>query len=319
MVFGKYGERTFSHQPMPMNDIICFDLGGSSLKYGYGNSTDGLLFYDAIFHKEKSLTALEELFARVIGEIKEKANAGSPLVTTDSKFSALCIASPGIVNSHGRVMGSVPNIPYIEGVNLKDILYPLCQLPVYVENDANMMTLAESYETDSDVVVGITIGSGIGTGLVVNHQIFHGEDSRAMEAGHMIVSPGGRRCFCGKKGCWEAYCSSDSMRRIVFEHFPDTDGLSILKILNHESPAVQKVIRQLLDVFAIALSNLIMILNPGTIVIGGGVIEIESFPFDYLCHQTYENLTSEFKDCIIKKAVHGNKAGCFGGCYLPIS
>jgi len=302
-----------------MSDIICLDLGGSSLKYGYGNSQEGLLYYNAVFHKEKSLTALEELFARVIQEI-----VGSSLAATDTKtprdFSALCIATPGIVNpQYGRVMGSVPNIPYIEGVNLKDLLFPLCQLPVYVENDANMMTLAESYQCTTESVVGITIGSGIGTGLVINHQIFHGEDARAMEAGHIIVSPGGRRCFCGKKGCFEAYCSSDSMKRIVGEHFPDTQGMSILKILNHESPAVQKVIRQILDIFAIALSNLIMILNPGTIVIGGGVIEIESFPFDYLCHQTYENLTSEFKECLIKKAVFGNKAGCVGGCYLPIS
>jgi len=286
-----------------MSDIICFDLGGSSLKYGYGNAEQGLIYYDAIIHKEKTLKGLETLFSNVLIRLKE----------TGREFTALSIATPGILNPiSGRIMGSVPNLPYLQGINLKELLFDLCQLPIYIENDANLMTLGESYACDSEVVLGITIGSGIGTGLVVKHKVYSGEHFRAMEAGHMILVPNGRQCLCGKRGCFEAYCSSDSMRRIIYQQFPDTDGLNILKILSHESPAVIKAIEKVLDLFALALSNLIMITNPGTIVIGGGVIEIEQFNFDYLKEKTYTFLTSEFKECVIKKAIYGNKAGCMG-------
>jgi len=292
-----------------MTDIICFDLGGSSLKYGYGNAKQGLLHYDAVIHKEKTLKGLETLFANVLARLNE----------TGRTFTALSIATPGILNPHtGRIMGSTPNLPYLQGVNLKEMLFDLSQLPIYIENDANLMTLAESYACTTDTVLGITIGSGIGTGLVVKHKIFSGEYFRAMEAGHMVIVPNGRQCLCGKRGCFEAYCSSDSMRRIIYQQFPDMDGLNILKILSSDSPAVIKAIEKVLDLFALALSNLVMITDPGTIVIGGGVIEIEQFNFDYLKKKTLSFLTSEFKECEIKKAVYGNKAGCMGALALGI-
>jgi len=286
-----------------MNNIIAFDLGGTSLKYGFGCIKDGLQYFNKKSHNEMSLNGLKNLFSEVIEELQK----------SKGEYTALAIASPGVINSgNGVVIGSTPNLPYLRDVSLKEILTEISGLPVYVENDANLMTLAESQECDTKSVLGITIGTGIGTGFVIEKEIFNGENFRSMEAGHMIVVPNGRKCLCGKKGCFEAYCSSESMKRIISEKFPDTKGHNIFKLLNNDDKKIKKEILKCLDIFAVAVSNMIMILNPGTVVIGGGVIEIEAFDFDYLSKKVFSLLTSEFKGCIMKKALYGNRAGVMG-------
>ena len=285
------------------SQIVGFDLGGTSLKYGFGNTTDGLLFFDKKSHTENSLEGLKNLFSQVFREIKSK----------DYTYKALAIASPGVIDSvNGVVIGSTPNLPYLKDISLKNILSEISGLPVFVENDANLMTLAESQECDTNSVVGITIGTGIGSGFVFDKKIFNGEYFRGMEAGHMIIVPNGRQCLCSKKGCFEAYCSSESIKRIINELFPLTKGQNIFNILNNHEPLIKQEINKILDIFAVGVSNLIMILNPGTVVLGGGVIEIEAFDFEYLSGKIINLLTPEFQNCIIKKAVHGNKAGVVG-------
>ena len=283
--------------------IIAFDLGGTSLKYGFGNKNDGLMYFNIKFHEEKSLNGLIALFRSVIIDLRKRHHT----------FTSLCIASPGIIDcDNGTILGSVPNLPFLKGLNLKEILEEISGLPVFIENDANLMTYAEAYNYKTDTVLGITIGTGIGTGFVNNNVIFNGENWMAMEAGHMIVVPDGRQCLCGKRGCLEAYCSAESMRKIVNELVPETIGLNIGKILSFNNELVREKIYQTLNIFAVGLSNLIMILNPGTLVIGGGVIEIECYDFDYLKKQIYQNLLIENRGFEIKKALYGNKAGVIG-------
>jgi glucokinase len=283
---------------------VGLDLGGTALKYGFGNRQEGLVYFNRIVHEDKSLDGIIRQFEYAFADMFKRCDS----------FKGVCLATPGIVDSErGVVIGSTPNLPCIKSVNLKEILYKFSTFPIFIENDANIMTLAESYECNSDSVLGITIGTGIGTGFVQNKTIFRGEKFTAMEAGHTIIVPNGRQCKCGKKGCFEAYCSADSMKSIIHENFPETRDMSLNEILcSSETPYMVS----LLDLFAIALSNLVMTLNPGTIVIGGGVIEIEHFDFDYLKKKVYENLSPEFRNFDIIKAKHGNKAGVIGGIFL---
>jgi glucokinase len=283
--------------------VIAFDLGGTSLKYGYGNKKEGLVFFDTIHHDDKSLEGLKRLFVSVIDTLLE----------TKNDIVALCLASPGAINSDGMILGSTPNIPFLSNVNLKDLLYEIIKVPIFIENDANIMAFAEYSNHYSKSILGITIGTGIGSGFIFEDKIFRGESFMAMEAGHTIIVPGGRECLCGKRGCFEAYCSAESIKRIICEQFPDLTNMSIGDILSHRCIDIKKIIYEILDYFALALSNLIMILNPGAVVIGGGVTEIEAFDFEHLKKKVYSYLTSEFRNCEIKKAVYGNKAGVVGG------
>ncbi|MCL1827227.1 MAG: ROK family protein, partial [Candidatus Cloacimonetes bacterium] len=254
---------------------IGFDLGGSSLKYGYGNKDEGLLYFEKIYHREKSLNNLIDVFRQAFADL-ERLNI---------PFVALGLASPGIIDVQmGNVLGSTPNLPYLKGVNLKRILHDITSLPIYVDNDANLMAFAEADYWDSNSLVGITIGSGIGTGFVYGKEVFRGNDFKAMEAGHIIVVPNGRQCLCGKQGCLEAYCSVDSIRRILSEQ--GVNIVEIVDIINNPSEQVQKAIMGIIKILAIGLANLVMVLNPKTIAIGGGLIEIDSFDFEYLKNET---------------------------------
>ena len=288
---------------------IGFDLGGTSLKYGFGSRGEGLLYFNSINHTDKSLNGLVKLFESAIGDIKGKCN----------DFERLCVAAPGVIDAeNGIILSSSPNLPFLDGVNLKGILEGIITktlnltLPAYIDNDANLMTLAEAHLCDSKSVLGITVGTGIGSGFVINNRIFHGENWLGMEAGHAIVVPNGRQCLCGKKGCLEAYASAESMKRIVCEQFPDFREKSISEILNDDLPEVKLIIRDVLDVFAVALANIVMVLNPGTLVIGGGVIEIEGYDFEHLMNGIYSGLQPDFRNFIIKKAEYGNRAGVMG-------
>ena len=298
---------------------IGFDLGGSSLKYGYGNKEKGLLFSDKIYHQTYSsngvpaVESIESRGADLPSLITTFRTAFTHLSKQHKHFKALGLASPGVIDTaNGIVLGSTPNLPYIKNVNLKDILHDITHLPIFIENDANLMTFAEAMHWESDSTLGITLGSGIGTGFVHQNSIFSGTKYLAMEAGHTIVMPNGRTCLCGKKGCLEAYSSADSIVRIISEIFPYKNKLNIEEIIRSDNPAIKKVLNEILELLAISLSNLVMVLNPDTVVIGGGVIEIDGFDFEYLKSNILNHLTSEFRDINIQKAYYKNTSGVMG-------
>ena len=296
---------------------VGFDLGGTSLKYGYGNSHSGLLYFNTIDHKEKSLDGLIDTFRKAYADLKNNK---------PDCFKSLGLATPGIVDSkRNLVLGSTPNLPFLKNINLVEILYNITSLPIFIENDANLMTLAEAQDCDTNSALGITIGTGLGTGFVINNDcshdsgqhrhsktIYKGENDMAMESGHMIIFPQGRPCLCGKNGCLEAYTSAESIKKIIYERFPEHTGLSIKEILDHKSLRVKSAICELIDILALGVANISMILNPGTIFIGGGVAEIESFDFGYLKNKIYIYLSEDYKYTKIKRALYGNRAGVLG-------
>ena len=288
-----------------------FDLGGSSLKYGYGNIEEGLKFFKTKNHEEKTLEALKQILKDAYDDITNS------VIDSEIKIEGLGMATPGIVNNDTVVvLGSTPNLPFLKGLNLKELLEEITNVPVAVENDANLMTLAESINVQEENILGITIGSGIGTGFVHKKRIFKGEHYKAMEAGHMIIKPNGRLCLCGKKGCVEAYSSADSMKKIIGDQFPEFKKLPINEILKLTDFRIKLILRELQDVLAHAIANLIVVLDPGIVFIGGGIIETESYDFKYLKNQINAFLSNDYKNFTVKKAVLGNRAGVMGGVML---
>ena len=288
-----------------------FDLGGTSLKYGYGNNKEGLLFFNSKQHEEKTIEDLKKSLKASFDEMLKKANEDG------YSIKAIGMGTPGIIDSEqGLVIGSTPNLKYLKGINLKDIFSEITDLPVVLENDANLMTYSEASLSTEKCVLGITLGSGIGTGFVDNFLIFKGEQNMALQAGHMIVKPTGRLCLCGKKGCLEAYCSAESIKKMVSDQLPEFKTLSLNDIFKHNDFRVKLIIRELLDILSFGISNLIVILNPGAVVIGGGVAECDAFDFKYVKNQINLYLSREYKNVIIRKAKNGNKAGVIGAIML---
>ena len=286
-----------------MEYTLAFDLGGTSLKYGYGNREKGLLFFDYVKHQATTLSCLLQLFTSIINDMKKQ----------HIPFTRICIAAPGTIDAEkGIIIGTPPNLSFLKNVNLKEFIDDIARSPAYIDNDANMMTYAEFQLCLTSSVLGITVGTGIGSGFVQDKKVLHGEKWMALEIGHTIAVPNGRQCLCGKKGCLEAYASAESIKRIIYDKYTEYRTLNIYEILNLSNPSVKKEIFEILDLFALTIANTVMTLNPGTVVLGGGVMEIESYDFDYLKSKVYDNLMPEYRDFYMKKAEYGNKAGVIG-------
>jgi glucokinase len=176
---------------------------------------------------------------------------------------------------------------------LRDALASRIALPLLIENDANAAGWAEyryGAAKGQSVIVCVTLGTGIGGGLVIGGEVFRGAFGIACEYGHMTLVPGGRRCACGNTGCWEMYASGRALARDAREVANESpvaaarllelggsvDGLSgpvVTAAAAEGDPAAQSIYASMGRWFGLGLANLAAVLDPAMFVIGGGVSE----------------------------------------------
>lgn len=296
------------------NVFAAFDLGGSFLKYGMGNSSSLIQYDSRLSVKSSEPEYIYSLFTKAFEDLKEH-------LAKDELIAGACIGSPGTANSKtGKVEGINPNLPCWTGANPIKALQPVWNIPIHLDNDANLMTYGEyAAYPKAHSLLGITIGTGIGSGYVSRQGIFHGSSYSALEVGHTIVVQDGELCNCGKKGCAEAYASANSILKSVSCSDPSFYGKSIKEILDlaKTNENVKLQIEHSFSLLAIAIANAITILNPAVLIIGGGVADIDSFPFPFLEKKILHYLMNDHKqNLIISKAKYGNKAAILGGIIL---
>jgi glucokinase len=216
---------------------------------------------------------------------KEALDAGWPAPRAAGVGSAGDI-DPGT----GRVRFATTAIPGWTGLPLRERIAAALSLPTFVDNDGNVMALGETLHgagRGSRHVIGLTVGTGIGGGLILNGRIYHGADGIAGAVGHIIVEcreP--RPCACGGSGCLEAYASGpaiagDFLRRLGADEpaqlglAPERLGVRELAGLARQGhPAAQAAIRQGAAYLGAGIASLLNLLNPQVVVIGGGVAQI---------------------------------------------
>jgi fructokinase len=200
---------------------------------------------------------------------------------------------------------------------LKNDLENILDQEILMENDANCFALAESLlgsAKDHEVVFGVIMGTGVGGGIVINGTIHKGRSNIAGEWGHHILHPNGNECYCGKRGCVETYISGPALERRWFEITGTKESLqSITQNLSFEKAEQWK--SEFLENFGMALANVIDILDPDAIVLGGGVSNV-SFLYDEGKKAVYEKVFSDLVNTPILKNKLGDSAGVFGACLL---
>ncbi|MDD2651036.1 MAG: ROK family protein, partial [Candidatus Cloacimonetes bacterium] len=221
----------------------------------------------------------------------------------------------------GMITGITPNLPNIQNIAFKKEIEKNNNIKVYLENDANLMSYAEASLYPSQSVLGITIGTGIGSGFIYQNDIFRGQNYSAIELGHTIVNLGGRRCKCGKFGCVEAYSSANSMLAICREEFPNLEINNIAHLLKigKENKEIKSKINLLNSYLAMTIANAVSTLDPQVVCIGGGVVEIKDFDFDFLKQKIKGFLASNYQCVKIVKAQFENRAGIYGGILIAES
>lgn len=291
-----------------MHTYLGIDIGGSGFKFGWGNRETGLQYFSSLPLKEKNLAE----FHRVASAVMQEADTRFGL----QKLSGIGIGTPGTIDkTSGLIAGVNPNLPFWVGRNPLELIPAACKLPVLYDNDANLMALAEAVTGNRKDVLGITVGSGIGSGLVLNGKVYQGAHGYAGELGHVCMVEGGAMCNCGHKGCLEAYASVDGIRNRLLAQSPRFEGITLSQMLGIKASdsLVQEYIAEGALVMAKAVAGMITFFDPEAVIFGGGGMDLGLYSITELSNaiEMYLPLANRGKTMIIN-AVHGNRAGVFG-------
>lgn len=259
--------------------VIGVDLGGTNLRTALLNPAGDILA------KHKECTLASEGHRRVIARLlkciteqREKA------MRQGLDVSAVGVGAPGVILSGEGVVVTSPNFPDWNNLPLRRELETALSLPVVIENDANAAALGEQWRgaaKDVDSMVFLTLGTGVGGGIVNDGRIWGGAHGMAGEVGHMTLVPDGRKCGCGNSGCLEMYASSRGIVMSYRDAAPPGTGngegsitsADIYRAANDGDPRAVQVMQDMGRYLGIGIANLINILNPAMVVIGGGVKE----------------------------------------------
>ncbi len=249
---------------------------------------------------------------------------------------AVGIGAPGAVDRDTGHIIFAPNLRW-ENVPLKKELEKDLGVPVFLENDCNGCTLGV-YETELKSkprnVIGIFVGTGIGGGIIINGEMFHGFNHTAGEIGHMVLQIDGPKCGCGNKGCLEALASRTAifkrieaavkggqktiLTEMLGEDLKDLRSGDLRKAIRKGDKFVDRVIEDAAEYIGIAIGNLINIFNPEIVVLGGGVIdalEDEMLPIIIeVAHDFAMSGTAKGIEIVASKV--GDDAGILGGAVL---
>ncbi|WP_461828962.1 ROK family protein [Aquifex sp.] len=232
------------------------DIGGTFIKVLWENG-----------RKEKHyIKDIKKDKERFLAKLKEVVLAGKP--------SAVGIAFAGFTSKEGKVYSS-PNLRVLDGVNLRE-LFADTGLPIFIGNDVSLGAFGEWYydHRDKEILLLVAIGTGLGSGLIVGGEVFTGVCGSALELGHHIIQKDGSLCNCGRKGCWEAYCSSYGIEReykkLTGVRLPDH---KIAELAKKGDKKALEVVERFKEYLSLGLMNSVHIFNPDCVVLGGGVIK----------------------------------------------
>lgn len=280
--------------------IIGVDLGGTNIVVG-AMPVDGSHEYavrSQTTRAEQGADAVIDRIVQMIAEVIADTSAETGAARTD--FLGVGIGAPGPLDRARGVVIVTPNLGWRD-FPLRQVIRDRVGLPATLDNDANCATVGEWWcgaARGGRDVVGMTIGTGIGGGLILNGELYHGASDVAGEVGHMTIDSTGRRCKCGNYGCLEAYASGPAIAERAREALAgdepsllrDAVGCDLTRItakLVYEAstsgdPIAREVVRDTARFLGAGLANLLNIFNPDTVVLAGGVTDAGDALFDPL-------------------------------------
>ena len=282
-------------------NILAIDIGGTMIKYGLVSSDGEILSTDKIeTEAEKGLENILNKIDNIFKGYKENNPVG------------IAVSGTGQINGMiGKVIGGNPIIPNWIGTNLVKILEEKYNLPAVLENDVNCVALGEKWigaGKDLSNFICLTIGTGIGGGIILNNQLFRGENFVAGEFGHTLI----------KKGEFEQFASTTALIRLVKEKTGKIlNGKEIFDLEKKEIVEYQEVISEWIENLTDGLSSIVYCFNPANIILGGGVIGQGEPLINRIKNSLFKKIGSQFKEKLnITQAKLGNNAGMIGASYL---
>jgi glucokinase len=329
---GKGCGRTWFGKELKVSDdsrwIVGLDIGGTNMVVGLipfaGGEPRGL-------KKEKTLALKggEDVVARAAAMVREsidrvpEARAGEVL--------GIGVGSPGPLNRASGLVLETPNLGW-RNFPLRDLVSRATGLPATLDNDANCATYGEWWQgagREARVLVGLTLGTGIGGGLVLDGEIHHGASDAAAEFGHMTIDTTGRKCKCGNYGCLEAYASGPNiaaraveglesgtesvLTELVEGRTEEISAATVYEAVVLGDPFAEEVMKETAKVLGVGIANLVNALNPDAVVIAGGVTRAGDHLFGPLRKEVRRRaFRSAVEACRILPAALPETAGVIG-------
>jgi glucokinase len=303
-------------------NAVGVDVGGTKIAAGVV-SPEGWLLNEVTY---PTVNARERLLSTIAGAITE--------VQRGYEAGGVCLAVPGFILARENKVSSAANLEAIEGIPLKEELGGRTGLPVTVENDANAAAWGEfrfGVGKDVDDLVFVTLGTGVGGGVISHGVLLRGSRGMGGELGHITVQPAGPRCGCGNHGCLEALASGTAIARRareVADQRPDSAlgrlavertplGEDVLGIARKGDEVALEVLREAGVWLGIGLATIVNIFDPEVIAIGGGLSEAGDLMLEPARREIRLRSSSPSRDLVeIRKATLGARSGMLGAAAL---
>lgn len=313
--------------------LIGVDVGGTNIRMGIV-TPEGKLLRKVQYATDISRGGLV-LFEKLVLNLKDLIRKH---FKESNQLIGIGIGVAGPIDIQRGVIVEPPNLPDLKGFPLRNFLQREISSPIAIENDANAFTLGEGWvgaAKDCQHYCGITLGTGVGGGIVVEGKILHGAEGMAGEVGHMVINPEGPPCGCGGKGCLEVYASGAGIKRMALEAIEKGGGEVILKQSGGDPQKItsekvfeaaksgdltaRNIFNEMGRFLGLGLVNLIHLFNPEKIVIGGKV----SQAWDCFIKSTMETVNERAmkgprEKVEIVQALYGDDAGMLGAAYTAL-
>ncbi len=306
--------------------IFAADLGGTHLRAATVDRQGQIQFrFKQNTPQGADPAAIVDAIVSAVRECEQQSKSAG-------QISAVSIVVPGTVNVEEGAVVKAPNLPCLDGFRLAAALTEQLRLPAIVENDANAAAVGEMWRGAAigcRTIICVTLGTGVGGGIILDGKLWRGVDGAAAEIGHMCVDPfGGVACTCGSRGCLEVFASATAIVRMTREarpRYPDSvlqgkeelTAETIFAAGKAGDELALEIFRRMGVYLGIGLANLINILNPEMIVLGGGVVNGWDLFARHMHQQVEERafplLAARVK---IERAKCGDDAGLLGAARL---
>ncbi len=314
---------------------IGVDFGGTNIAAGIVDNEGNLIIKRST--KTKRYRPLSEIMADLLSlcdEIISRANIKKEQVTT------IGLGIPGNIHPDGKRVVYGNNINSLTNANIEKIIkdhYP--QMEVYLENDANAAALAElmcGVAKGKKNVVMVTLGTGVGGGIIIDGKIYAGQNSAGGEIGHIVIKHDGEKCTCGRRGCWEQYASVTALLRQTadaIDDYPDSkiydlidgkkikiSGRTAFDAMRMGDECGKAIVNKYIEYIGVGVVDMINILQPDMVVIGGGISKEGDniiLPLrEYVKKNVYAGEVDNIPQTEIVAATMGNDAGIVGAALL---
>ena len=309
---------------------IGVDIGGTGIQVGVVSNEFQIIRESSI--PTRTDLPFDDQLRQIVDCIIDTAKAAG---FSEQDIESIGVGIPGIASAKTGEVIKCTNMGWYH-VPFRQVFNRYLNKPVFIDNDANVAALAESVagvSAGTSSSVFITIGTGIGSGIIINGRIWSGAHHIGGELGHVIFSLGGVPCTCGNRGCLERYCSATAlirMAREAVEDHPDSlilrsvdmdpsriEAKTVFDAARSDDPLAVKVYNHYIDCLAQAIGSVVNLLDPEVIVLGGGVSKAGSFLLDPLIREYRKYVVFNDQPLPpVKLAVLGSEAGIIGAAML---